>query len=105
MLSRDEVAHLLNATTCLKHQAALSVAYGAGLRVAEISALISLGMTSRTWDGNALCAWGSQDGKPFSSCRTYRVRDFGKVNPAAWKLTFPNRTIWAPASLGGPFAA
>ncbi|WP_415578920.1 hypothetical protein, partial [Komagataeibacter xylinus] len=26
MLSRDEVARLLNATVCLKHQAALSVA-------------------------------------------------------------------------------
>src|SRR5690606_20376529 len=35
----DEVARLLNATTCLKHQAALSVAYGAGLRVAEVSML------------------------------------------------------------------
>lgn len=39
VLSRDEVARLPNATTCLKHQAALSVAYGAGLRVAEVSAL------------------------------------------------------------------
>ena len=39
VLSRDEVAQLLNATTCLKHQAALSVAYGAGLRVAEVAAL------------------------------------------------------------------
>jgi hypothetical protein len=29
----------INATTCLKHQAALSVAYGAGLRVAEVAAL------------------------------------------------------------------
>src|SRR4051794_39448724 len=38
VLSRDEVARLLNATTCLKHQAALSVAYGAGLRVAEVAA-------------------------------------------------------------------
>src|ERR1700677_5235736 len=38
-LSRDAVARLLNATTCLKHQAALSVAYGAGLRVAEVAAL------------------------------------------------------------------
>jgi site-specific recombinase XerD len=38
-LSRDEVLRLLNATTCLKHQAALSVAYGAGLRVAEVAAL------------------------------------------------------------------
>jgi site-specific recombinase XerD len=39
VLSRDEIARLLNATTCLKHQAALSVAYGAGLRVAEVSTL------------------------------------------------------------------
>jgi integrase/recombinase XerD len=39
VLSRDEVARLLNATTNLKHQAALSVAYGAGLRVAEVAAL------------------------------------------------------------------
>jgi integrase/recombinase XerD len=30
VLSPDEVARLLDATTCLKHQAALSVAYGAG---------------------------------------------------------------------------
>ena len=39
VLSPDEVGRLLNATTCLKHQAALSVAYGAGLRVAEVSTL------------------------------------------------------------------
>jgi integrase/recombinase XerD len=39
VLSPDEVARLLDATTCLKHQAALSVAYGAGLRVAEVSTL------------------------------------------------------------------
>ena len=39
VLSRDEITRLLNATTCLKHQAALSVAYGAGLRVAEVAAL------------------------------------------------------------------
>jgi integrase/recombinase XerD len=39
VLSRDEVVRLLAATTCLKHQAALAVAYGAGLRVAEVAAL------------------------------------------------------------------
>lgn len=39
VLSVDEVARLLQATTCLKHQAALSVAYGAGLRVAEVAHL------------------------------------------------------------------
>lgn len=39
VLSQDEVARLLRATRCLKHQAALSVAYGAGLRAAEVAAL------------------------------------------------------------------
>ena len=39
VLSPDEVARLLNATRCLKHRAALSVAYGAGLRVGEVRAL------------------------------------------------------------------
>ena len=39
VLTLGEVKRLLGATTCLKHQAALSVAYGAGLRVAEVSAL------------------------------------------------------------------
>ena len=37
VLSPDEVARLLDATTCLKHQAARSGAYGAGLRVAEVA--------------------------------------------------------------------
>ncbi|MET3793170.1 tyrosine-type recombinase/integrase [Aquamicrobium terrae] len=39
VLSLDEVRRLLGATVCLKHLAALSVAYGAGLRVAEVAAL------------------------------------------------------------------
>jgi len=36
ILSRDEVAQLLEATGNLKHKAALSVAYGAGLRASEV---------------------------------------------------------------------
>lgn len=39
VLSRDEVARLLAAVRNLKHQTALSVAYGAGLRVSEVCAL------------------------------------------------------------------
>jgi len=39
VLTMAEVKRLLEATTCLKHQAALSVAYGSGLRVAEVAAL------------------------------------------------------------------
>ncbi|WP_267425930.1 phage integrase N-terminal SAM-like domain-containing protein [Methylobacterium sp. GC_Met_2] len=38
-LSRDEVVRLLAATTRPEHRAALAVAYGAGLRVAEVAAL------------------------------------------------------------------
>ncbi|WP_019998821.1 tyrosine-type recombinase/integrase [Aureimonas ureilytica] len=39
VLSPDEVRRLLGATVCLKHLAALSVAYGAGLRAAEVASL------------------------------------------------------------------
>ena len=39
MLSSEEVARLLNAAPGLKYKAALSVAYGAGLRAAEVISL------------------------------------------------------------------
>lgn len=39
VLSRDEVTRLIAATGNLKHQTALSVAYGAGLRASEVVAL------------------------------------------------------------------
>ena len=39
MLSREEVAKLIAATGNLKHQTALSVAYGTGLRASEVVAL------------------------------------------------------------------
>jgi len=39
VLSREEVARLIAAAPNLKHQAALSVAYGAGLRVSEVVSL------------------------------------------------------------------
>lgn len=54
VLSPDEVARLLQATTCLKHQAALSVAYGAGLRVAEVAML-----KVRDVDSDACCSGSS----------------------------------------------
>jgi site-specific recombinase XerD len=39
VLSREEVVRLISATRNLKHQTALSVAYGAGLRASEVAAL------------------------------------------------------------------
>jgi integrase/recombinase XerD len=39
VVSREEVTRMLDATTSLKHQAILSVAYGAGLRASEVAKL------------------------------------------------------------------
>ncbi|MEQ1641197.1 MAG: site-specific integrase [Novosphingobium sp.] len=39
VLSREEVTRMLDATTRIKHQAILSVAYGAGLRASEVTKL------------------------------------------------------------------
>jgi integrase/recombinase XerD len=39
VLSPEEVAHLLDAAPGLKYKAALSAAYGAGLRAAEVVSL------------------------------------------------------------------
>jgi site-specific recombinase XerD len=39
VLSREQVMRMLAATTSIKHQATLSVAYGAGLRASEVSRL------------------------------------------------------------------
>jgi len=39
ILSREEVSRLIEAARTLKHRTALSVAYGAGLRVSEVTAL------------------------------------------------------------------
>jgi integrase/recombinase XerD len=41
VLSQDEVARLLEAVPGVKYKAALSVAYGAGLRVSEVANLLS----------------------------------------------------------------
>jgi site-specific recombinase XerD len=61
VLSLDEVARLLDATTCLKHQAALSVAYGAGLRVAEVAALKVSDIDSERMLLRVQCGKGGRD--------------------------------------------
>jgi site-specific recombinase XerD len=48
VLSREEVARLLEAAPGLKYKAALSVAYGAGLRVSEVANLKVSDIDSRT---------------------------------------------------------
>ena len=58
-LSREEVARLIAAAGNLKHQLALSVAYGTGLRASEVIALkvggiVSERMTLRIEQGNLI---------------------------------------------------
>jgi integrase/recombinase XerD len=39
VLNQEEVVRLLDAASCAKHKAALSAAYGAGLRASEVVSL------------------------------------------------------------------
>ena len=78
VLSADEVARLLAATTCLKPRAALLVAYGAGLRVAELAPL----------------KVGDIDNK-----RMLIVVERGKGGRVAMRCSRP--TCWGCSGLGG----
>jgi integrase len=83
VLSRDEVTRLLNATTCLKHQAALSVAYGAGLRVAEVAALKVTDIDSERMLLRV---------EPIAELPRPRMRSFSQW-PGAARSTAPRRTL------------
>ncbi len=61
VLSREEVARLLQATTSLKHQAMLSVAYGAGLRAAEVTRLRVRDIDSERMLLKVECGKGGRD--------------------------------------------
>lgn len=63
------MARLLNAPTCLKHQAALSVAYGAGLRVAEVSTLKVADVDSELGGHVEACEDCGQWRVAYNSCR------------------------------------
>ena len=53
VLSPEEVARLLEAAPGLKYRAALSVAYGAGLRATEVVSLKSATSTARGWSSGS----------------------------------------------------
>ena len=65
VLSRDEVARLIEAAPSLKYKAALSVAYGAGLRVSEVVAL--KGRRSRSRSAAALLRISGSSSQPMSA--------------------------------------
>ena len=86
VLSRDEVARLIGAVTNLKHQTALTVAYGAGLRAGEVIALKvgdidSQRMTLRVEQGN-----GRKDRYAMLSLLLERLRAWWRVAHAQGKI-------------------
>ena len=100
VLSQEEVARLLEAAPGLKYKAALSVAYGAGLRVSEVVALKvsdldSQRMTLRVEQGKGqrdryvmlspqlLCATGGARRGLRPGCSPARTRST-RYRPASW---------------------
>src|SRR5271165_812446 len=65
VLSQEEVRRLLEAAPGLKYKAALSVAYGAGLRVSEVVAL--KGRRSRSRSAAALLRISGSSSQPMSA--------------------------------------
>ena len=95
MLSPEEVARLLGAPTCLKHQAALSVAYGAGLRAAEVAAL-----KVRDIDSERMLL-RVERGKPVLSNCVHAVRYSVLFLTIALRVTSSFRIVATMASLKG----
>ena len=104
VLSREEVLRLIAATRNLKHQVALSVAYGAGLRVSEVVALKfgdvdSQCMTLRIEQGK-----GSKDRYAMlSPVMLARLRTWWRVAQAQGKMLqngwlFPGMNPFEPLS-------
>ncbi|RWE16611.1 MAG: integrase [Mesorhizobium sp.] len=77
VLSRDEVARLLNATTCLKHQAALSIAYGAGMLSQDLLLLLrqwwKVGRQQGVMHRDGWLFPGQHAMKPISTRQLYRI--------------------------------
>jgi len=104
VLSRDEVSRLIAASGNLKHQTALSVAYGAGLRVSEVVALKVSDIDSQRMTLRVECGKGGKDRyallSPVLLTRLrywWRVaRDQGQMPEGGW--LFPGFNLVDPLS-------
>ena len=87
VLSREEVARLLAAAGNLKHQTALSVAYGAGLRAGEVIALKVGDIDSQRMTLRVECGKGQKDRYAMlSPVLLERLRVWWKVARAQGKM-------------------
>jgi len=87
VLSREEVARLIAAAGNLKHQTALSVAYGAGLRAGEVIALKVGDIDSQRMTLRVECGKGQKDRYAMlSPVLLERLRVWWKVARAQGKM-------------------
>lgn len=87
VLSREEVARLIAAAGNLKHQTALSVAYGAGLRASEVTALKVGDVDSQRMTLRVECGKGQKDRYAMlSPVLLERLRVWWKVARAQGKM-------------------
>lgn len=87
VLSREEVARLIAAAGNLKHQTALSVAYGAGLRAGEVIALKVGDIDSQRMTLRVECGKGQKDRYAMlSPVLLKRLRVWWKVARAQGKM-------------------
>lgn len=87
VLSREEVARLIGAAGNLKHQTALSVAYGAGLRASEVTALKVGDIDSQRMTLRVECGKGQKDRYAMlSPVLLERLRVWWKVARAQGKM-------------------
>jgi integrase/recombinase XerD len=104
VLSVDEVARLLRGATNLKHRAALSVAYGAGLRASEVVHLKVTDIDSERMILRVVQGKGQRDRYAMLSpsllelLRTWwrHGHSLGKMRPGGW--LFPGRNPVNPLS-------
>jgi site-specific recombinase XerD len=104
VLSREEVARMLDATTSIKHQAILSVAYGAGLRASEVTRLRIRDIDSERMLLRVECGKGGRHRNAMLAQdllvllrEWYKIgRQLGVMHPDGW--LFPGQHYLKPVS-------
>lgn len=99
ILSQEEVERLLSAVGRLKHRAMLMVAYGAGLRVSEVCALVPTDIDSQRMLIRVRAGKGDKDRYVMLSTRLLAtLREYWRLRPPRETYLFPSPRQGKPLS-------
>jgi len=99
ILSPGEVERLLSTVSRLKHRAMLMVAYGAGLRVSELCALLPTDIDSQRMLIRVRAGKGGKDRYVMLSPRLLAtLREYWRVRPPGGRYLFPSPRPGQPLS-------